>query len=110
MSAFYIMRYLGATGLGFGSLYVGKGAIVGADAGGGHYHGTYTETGGRMKVTATLSMPNGGILVTGAQIPAGTDIPISADWPTNFADGASQAITVAGGEVQVTFEKVGDIP
>ncbi len=110
MSALYIMRYIGATGLGFGTIYVGKGTIVGADAGGGRYHGTYTESGGRINITAILSMPDGGILVTGDQIPAGTDIPVSADWPENFADGTAQPITVAGGEVQVTFEKIGDIP
>ncbi len=110
MSALYMMRYLGATGLGFGSLYIGKGIILGSDAAGGQYHGTYTESGGRMIATIILSMPNGGTLVTGTQIPAGTDIPLSADWPTNFADGTAQSVSVLGREVQVTFEKVGDIP
>lgn len=110
MSALYTIRYLGATGLGFGILYIGRGTIVGADAGGGRYNGIYTESGGRMKMTTTLSMPDGGILVTGTQIPAGTDIPLSADWPTNFADGTARSISVLGNEVQVTFEKIGDVP
>ena len=110
MSTLYTIKYLGATGLGFGVLYIGKGTIVGADAGGGRYNGTYTESGGRMKMTTTLSMPSGGILVTGTQIPAGTDIPLSADWPTNFADGTAHPISVLGNEVQGTFEKIGDVP
>ena len=111
MGTLYTMRYLGAVGLGFGFMYIGKGIIVGADAGNGRYHGTYTESGGRIRITGTLSMPGGGsVLVTGAQVPAGAEIPLSADWPANFADGTAQSISVLGSEVQVTFEKVGDIP
>lgn len=110
MSALYIMRYLGATGVGFGSVYIGKGSIVGVDTGGGRYHGTYTEDAERMKAAINLTMPDGGVLVTGAQIPPGTSIPMSADWSTSFADGSPQSVNVAGGDVQVTFEKVGDVP
>lgn len=111
MSALYIMRYLGQTGIGFGSVYVGNGVILGVDVANGRYKGTYTEEGGRVKVTAQLSAPPGGcMLVTGAQLQPGQSVPLTADWPANFADGQAKAISVLGGEVQVTFEKVGDIP
>lgn len=111
MSALYAMRYLGQSGVGMGAIYIGKGVIVGIDVMNGHYSGTYKEEGGRVKATATLSAPPGGaVLVTGAQLPAGQSIPLTADWPANFADGSAQQIIVLGRPVQVTFEKIGNVP
>lgn len=110
MSALYAMRYLGQTGVGAGAIYIGKGKIAGMDVGGGRYDGSYTEAGGRLKGNATLSAPSGATLVTGQQMAAGSKIPLSVDWPAAFADGAAQSITVAGRPVQVTFEKISDIP
>lgn len=110
MSALYAMHYLGGTGVGIGTMYVGRGVFVGADAGGGRYHGTYTEQAGRFKGTGTLSMVENGVLVTGVSVPAGTKIPLTMDWLADFANGKPQKITVTGGEVQVTFNKVGDVP
>ncbi|MCH9054141.1 MAG: hypothetical protein IIA72_24390 [Proteobacteria bacterium] len=111
MSALYAMRYLGQSDVGMGTLYIGRGVIVGVDVANGRYSGTYTEEGGRMKATATLSAPPGGAtLVTGDQLPAGQSVPLTADWPANFADGSAQEIMVMGRPVQVTFEKIGDVP
>lgn len=111
MSALYAMRYLGQSGVGMGAIYIGKGVIVGVDVANGRYSGTYKEEGGKVKVTAKLSAPPGGaVLVTGAQLPAGQSIPLTADWPANFPDGSTHQIMVMGRPVQVTFEKIGDIP
>jgi hypothetical protein len=35
---------------------------------------------------------------------------ITADWPANFADGQPHQIIIQGQPIQVTFEKIGDIP
>ena len=111
MSALYAMRYLGHSGDGMGAIYIGRGTIVGVDAANGRYSGTYTEEGGRFKGTIKLSAPAGDVaLVTGAQLPKGQAISMQADWPINFADGSAQTIIVNGLPVQVTFEKIGDIP
>ena len=111
MSALYAMRYLGQSGIGMGAIYIGKGVIIGVDVVNGRYNGTYTEGGGRIKANATLTIPPGGsLLVTGAQMPAGATIPLVADWPANFADGNAQQIMVMGKPVQVTFEKIGNVP
>ena len=111
MSALYAMRYLGQSGVGMGAIYIGRGVIIGVDVANGRYSGTYTEEGGRLKGNARLSAPPGGaILVTGAQLPEGQAIPLQVDWPANFADGSAQTISVQGMPVQVTFEKIGDIP
>lgn len=110
MSALYAMRYLGGAGVGLGAVYVGKGIIVGVDVGDGRYNGTYTEEGGRLQAKLTLSMPNGGLLVTGDQVTPGTEIPLTADWDSDFDSGQVQQIMVAGRPVEVTFEKIGDVP
>ena len=110
MSALYIMRHIGGTGAGFGAIYIGKGTIVGVDVQNGRYHGTYIEQGDRVRPTVTLSLPQGGVLVTGSQVPPGTKITMTADWPANFANGQAQQIMVQGSPVQVTFEKIGDVP
>ncbi len=111
MSALYLIRFLGHSGIGLGTIYIGKGVILGVDVTNARYSGTYTEEGGRIKGTATLSAPPGGtILVTGDPLPEGQSVPLTADWPANFADGSAQEIVVMGRPVQVTFEKVGDVP
>lgn len=109
MSAFYLMNYVGQTGMGGGAVYIGNGKIVGADVAGGRYHGSYTENGGRLSVNVTLTMMADGMLVTGQPAPRGTKLQLTATWPSNFANGQPQPIQVAGRTVNVTFEKVGDI-
>ena len=109
MSALYAMNYVGQTGTGGGAVYVGNGKIVGIDVGNLRYNGNYTEHGGRLKGTITLSAPTGGTLVTGAQLPAGSKLSLTLDWPTNFSDGKPQPIAIEGRPVHVTFEKIGDI-
>lgn len=111
MSALYAMRYVGQSGLGVGAIYIGKGSIVGVDAANIRFSGTYTEDGGRIKASLQMTAPAGGSpLVTGGTLAEGQSVPLTADWPANFADGSSQAISVMGRQVQVSFEKIGDIP
>jgi hypothetical protein len=99
MSALYAMRYSEG---GASAIYIGRGTIVGIGTRNGRYNGTYSEEGGRMKVNMTLSMPSG---AGGQPIQQ-----ITADWPANFADGQPHQIIVQGQPIQVTFEKIGDIP
>lgn len=111
MSALYVMRYLGRTGVGWGTVYVGRGTVLGADVADGRYKGTYVESGGRIKGNVALIIPPGGVLlVTGAQLPAGATVPLTIDWPLDFGNGQAQQVMVPGGQVQVTFEKLGDVP
>ena len=110
MSALYVMRFLGSSGVGSGVLYVGKGIVLGIDEGGARYSGTYTGKDGRFRGQATLSAPAGATLVTGQQANQAMVIPLSVDWPANFADGNAQSIGVDGKPVNVTFEKLGDTP
>jgi hypothetical protein len=93
MASLYSVQYSGQTGTGAGAIYVGNGVIAGFDIFGGRYNGTYTEKAGRLIGTVTLSMPRGGQLVTGQQLPAGTSIQISADWPSDLGNGNALPLT-----------------
>lgn len=111
MSALYVMRFAGQADAGAGAMVIAKGVFLGVDAGNVRYHGTYTETDGRLKASGQLTAGQGGAtLVTGQHLPEGQSIAITADFPTDFANGAVQSIDVMGRPVRVTFEKIGDIP
>ena len=115
MKALYAMQYAGHESAGAGALYVGDGFVLGVDIGGCRYEGSYTESGGRLRGRATISAPHSGTatLVTGQVLQPGQSIPLDVDWPLvdgELADGETRALSVAGREVLVTFEKVGDIP
>ena len=104
------MNYIGSSGVGFGTMYVGHGKIAGTDVGGGFYTGTYKLVNNRMVGTGNLSFPAGGTLVTGQMVPANSNIPVSVDWPADFDNGNPQQIAVLGNNVTVTFQKVADLP
>ena len=114
MKALYAMQYAGQESAGVGALYVGDGFVLGVDIGGCRYEGSYTESGGRLRGQATMSAPDNGTatLVTGQELEPGQSILLEVDWPFvdgELADGEPRALSVAGLEVLVTFEKVGDI-
>lgn len=111
MSALYAMIYAGSPASGgLGTIYIGKGIILGMDAGNGRYRGTYREEGGRMKVNVTITFPTGGTLVTGAIVGRGGALEATADWPLDFANGKPNPILIQGKPVKAVFEKIGDIP
>ena len=112
MKALYAMQYAGHEGAGVGTLYVGDGVVLGVDIGNCRYNGTYIEEGGRLKGTATMSAPlsSEATLVTGAVLEPGQSISLAVDWPEDLDDGEPKTVYVAGREVLVVFEKVGDIP
>ncbi|MBL8834363.1 MAG: hypothetical protein JNL71_18380 [Rhodospirillales bacterium] len=110
MSALYIMRYVGAAGAGSSTLYIGRQTVVGVDAGGARYFGTYIESRGRILVDMTLLMPRSGVLVTGEQAPAGSKYKLTGDWPVEPADGTIHRAYFDGRAMKVGFERVGFIP
>jgi hypothetical protein len=110
MSALYAVRYAGRTGAGVATIWFGHGCIVGLDKGNGRYHGMYAEEGGRIKGAITLTMQTGGRLVSGAMLAPGQKIPITVDWPADFADGRPRELFLGGQVVSVTVEKIGDTP
>jgi hypothetical protein len=109
MSALYRMCFGGVANQGGGCIYVGNGKIFGADGGGVLYRGSYTERAGEMHVSVTLSAVADAVkLVTGYRLAKGENLPLSAKWPCDFANGVQQ-IQVGGKTVDICFEKIGDI-
>ncbi|MDQ0524208.1 hypothetical protein [Methylobacterium gregans] len=109
MGAFYRIDYAGTSGSGAGALALANGKVAGLDLGGGIYRGTYVEEAGHRRGIAVLSMPNGGLLVNGLQVPSGTEIPIEFAIPIDAPGGHTVTVSVAGRQVGVVLHKVGDL-
>lgn len=110
MSGFYRIDYQGQADHGAGALALANGKVAGLDVGGGIYRGTYTEEGGRLRGTAHLSFPQGGELVTGMRVPAGSEIPIPFDITADaLTNSHSISVAVAGRNVNVRLTRVADL-
>lgn len=107
--AIYLVRYVGAQSQGVATLVIGNGLISGSDVVGGRYEGSYQMVGERLSGMATLSVPGGTTLATGATVDRPSNIPITIDLPSKFADGHPHTIKVADQPVQVTFERIQDL-
>lgn len=108
MSGLFRIDYQGASGAGAGAMALANGKVAGLDVGGGVYRGTYSAEAGRLKGTAVLYFEAGGQLVTGAQVPPGTQIPI----PFDIADNGQNhtiSVSVAGQAVTVRLTKVAEL-
>lgn len=110
MGGFYRIDYQGTGGTGAGAFALANNKVAGLDVGGGVYHGTYTEEGGRYKGTATLSFASGGDLVTGMKVPPGTEIPIPFEFPAgNSSESHPISVSVAGHRVEVRLTRIADL-
>ncbi len=110
MSALYVMRYVGSAGTATGTVYIGRQTVLGVDAGGARYVGTYSESRGRILVDMTLLMLKSGVLVTGINAPAGSKYKLTGDWPVEPADGTAHRLYFDGRAMKVGFERIGYVP
>jgi hypothetical protein len=110
MASLYAIQYSGQTGVGAGALYVGNGVIVGFDMSGGRYDGTYKDNGDYINGAISLSVPGGGALVTGDNLPAGASIQIPVDWPADLGNGEPMQLKIGERTVQVVLTKMADVP
>jgi hypothetical protein len=108
-SALYAMTFAGKADFGGGAVYIGNGKVSGIDVGNLRYRGTYIEQDGRLRLEVIVTAPTGATLVTGDQVPPGTKLQLTADWPADFKDGQHLEIIVAGKPVTVSFEKIDTI-
>lgn len=110
MSAIYRMNYSSRSGNSGGVIYLGHSTIAGADQAGALYDGSYVQEGDSLKVSVNLTVPAGTTLVTGKQITQDTVMPMTGDWPLNFANGQKLVMFIWNNPVQVAFEKIRDVP
>jgi hypothetical protein len=84
--------------------------IAGFDMYGGRYQGSYKDNGDYINGSLNLSLPGGGALVTGDQLPAGASIQIPVEWSADFGNGTPMQSKVGERTVQVALVKMADVP
>lgn len=79
----YQLVFQGIDGFGAGTLVFSKGRVWGADSGGVRYDGDYTVIPEERRIVMhiTLSIPEGGHLVTGVDLPPGYNFEIHESIP-----------------------------
>lgn len=109
---FYSIVYVGNAGVGAGVLVFDTNIVVGADAGGGLYDGTYTVDTRRnvIDVNVTLTVAPGVGLVLGVPPqPYAYKVPIQASIPRGVAQNQF-TINTPYGSATVLMRKIRDFP
>lgn len=104
---FYSISFGGAAGAGFGMLVLHNGQVVGADAAGVTYDGTYApNAAGAVTANIVLSVPAGVQLVQGIAKPTPWQMPISATLPGDLGQEHPITVPTPAGAVKVVFKKL----
>lgn len=108
MEGFYVAYLTGAAGSSMAIFTFLRGVVVGADAGGMTYEGTYEVDEAASQVIGSLSyrVPAGVSLITGFQAPEGSEIKMPFSIATSFADGDIVRIDTPAGPVNAKFQKI----
>ena len=109
MQGFYALYYTGIAGFGHAIVVMKDGSIIGADATGSIYDGTYEATGESIASKVKLTVPAGMTLVTGQSLPEPLTQEINATLPGHFAGGAPVSVDTPLGPVNVIFKKLRDV-
>jgi hypothetical protein len=103
---FYTMTYVGAIGMGLGTLLFEDGTMRGFDMRGGIYDGSYVRNAdGTVDISAELLVQPGMEIVTGMAPPKTTVlVPLRARLPAAVDEGTLIAIQVGDREAQASFK------
>ena len=109
IEGFYAAYFTGVMGSTLGMLVFRDGIVVGADAGGGRYDGTYksVEDDGFIEGVIKFGMPIGAQSITGAAAtsePLSINVPIK--FPTEFNRNDVHTIQTPIGAINAKFEKI----
>lgn len=109
IDGFYAAYFTGTTGSTIGMFVFKDGIVVGADAGGGRYDGTYKgiEDDKFIEGLIKLAMPIGTQSVTGIAAtsePLSVEVPIKI--PTEFNRNDVHSIETPVGPINAKFEKI----
>lgn len=106
---FYSISFTGEAGSGFGILVFSRGVIVGADAAGATYDGTYTEpaSGQGFDILVMMRAPAGVRPVqTGIPLTSPAELPIKASLSPQFDSGNPILLGTPLGPVNIVFKKI----
>lgn len=109
IDGFYVAYFTGATGSSFGMFVFRDGLVVGADAGGGRYDGTYAVTaeGKQIEAVIKFTLPVGNFSITGATAqtePISVEVPLKL--PAEFNRMDVHRIETPIGPINAKFDKV----
>ena len=109
IDGFYSAYFTGVTGSSIGIFLFKGGIVVGADAGGGKYDGTYIVDSGTQDINAsiTFTMPVGSNLITGITSeaePLSIDVPLRL--PKDFNRHDVHRIETPIGPINAKFDKI----
>jgi hypothetical protein len=110
INGFYAAYLTGSAGQGLAMLIFRNGAIVGVDAAGAKYDGTYTDTGTGFAVKLKVALPPNILLVQGASTgPAGDSSELELQLPADFLSQPFIRVNAKHGAVNVKLAKLRDV-
>lgn len=110
MSVLFRVRYVGSEGAGVAAISIGSGKIIGFDGAEGLYQGKYIEENGRVRGSASYTLPPQWPLVTGGTSDEGGPFELTFDWPAScISDGEPHQLFINGQPLKATLTRIGEI-
>lgn len=110
INGFYAAYVTGTAGQGLAMLVFRNGAIVGVDAAGAKYDGTYTDAGSGFAVKLNVSLPASIMLVQGVSTgPQGDNSVLDLQLPADFLSQPFIRINAKHGPVNVKLTKLREL-
>lgn len=110
INGFYAAYLTGSVNQGFAMLVFRNGTIVGVDAGGVKYDGTYTNTGSGFAIKLNVFVPPNTFLVQGATIgPQGDKSELNFQLPVDFLSQPFIRINAKHGPVNAKITKLREL-
>lgn len=110
MNGFYAAYLTGSAGQGFAMFTFRNGVIVGVDAAGAKYDGTYIDTGNGFDIRLDVSLPPNTLLIQGISTgPQGDSSQLEFHLPVDFLKLPFIRVNAKHGPVNVKLDKLREL-
>ena len=106
--ALYRIEYA-AGSAGAAVVYIGEDGVTGLDSHHGVYSGQLSVTD-RARGTISIHYPQSAQLITGESVPAGGNVTVRIDCPSDLILGEAVEVNFSGVMLKAKFMKISDIP